>query len=79
MEADDIDDATRASNKEQLDRECGNLLAEVRRLEQSRSTLDFRVQNVQRLVSADIRAFLFSLLIQRSRYTQVSISKTARL
>jgi hypothetical protein len=58
MEADDIDPKIRESDMDLLDKECKNLLSEVKRLEQSRETLDFRVQNVQRLVSADIGIFL---------------------
>jgi hypothetical protein len=52
MDHDDIDDASRASDKELLNKECENLLSEVHRLELHRKTLDDRVQNVQNLVSA---------------------------
>jgi hypothetical protein len=51
MDADDIDDATRASDHELLNKECRNLLSEIHRLEMHRKTLDDRVQNVQDLVS----------------------------
>jgi len=54
MESDDIDDATRASDKDLLDKECGNLLSEVHRLEMNRKTLDDRVQNVQNLVYTSV-------------------------
>lgn len=61
MDSDDIDDATRASDKALLGKECENLLSEISRLELQRSTLDSRVQNVQRLVSANIGASLSML------------------
>jgi len=52
MDSEDTDDATRAFNKELLDKECGNLLSEIHRLEMNRITLGDRVQNLQNLVSA---------------------------
>jgi len=54
MESDDIDDATRVSDKELLDKECGNLLSEIKRLQESRQILDLRVQNVQRLIYTSV-------------------------
>ena len=74
MDADDIDPEIRASDKTLLDRECNNLLSEVARLEQSRATLDFRVQNVQRLVSTNIGASVFAWLMSKVQiYTSVNI------
>src|SRR6202042_3783858 len=65
MESDGIDDATRTSDKDLLNKECGNLLSEVHRLEMNRKTLDDRVQNVQNLVSA--KSELFYLCCQSQR------------
>jgi hypothetical protein len=53
MDSDDIDEATRISDKKLLDKECGNLLSEIQRLEMNRRMQDDRVQNVQNLVSAE--------------------------
>jgi hypothetical protein len=53
MDSNDIDDATRAADKELLNNECRNLLLEIHRLELNRKTMDDRVQNVQNLVSAN--------------------------
>jgi len=53
MDSDDIDDETRAADKELLNNECGNLLSEIHRLELNRKMLDDRVQNVQNLVSVN--------------------------
>jgi len=51
MDSGDIDDATRATDKDLLKTECGNLLLEINRLHLNRSALDDQVQNVQNLVS----------------------------
>ena len=74
MDSDDINDASRAADKELLDKECGNILSEVERLQHSRTTLDLRVQNVQRLVSADTGASSFSQPMPKVQiYTSVNI------
>lgn len=57
MDADDINEATRSSDKELLRKECANLLSEIHRLEVNRKTLDDRVQNVQNLVSEESLLF----------------------
>jgi len=54
MDANNIDDKTRASDKKLLSKECGNLLSEIERLEVNRRTLDDRVQNVQNLVYTSV-------------------------
>jgi len=54
MDSDDITLESRASDKNLLDKECDNLLAEVKRLEQARKTLDLRVQNVQKLIYTSV-------------------------
>lgn len=51
MDADDVGEATRAADKELLDKECGHLLSEINRLELNRKMQDDRVQNAQNLVS----------------------------
>ena len=78
MDHDDIDDASRASDKELLGKECGNLLSEVHRLEMHRKTLDDRVQNVQNLVRVNLGHLCLLMPIYFSRYTRASISRTAR-
>jgi len=54
MDADDIDDATRAHDKDLLVKECANLLSEIHRLELNRQTQDDRVKNVQNLVYTSV-------------------------
>jgi hypothetical protein len=62
MDSDDIDDATRVSDKKLLDKECENLLSEIHRLEMNRRMQDDRVQNVQNLVSSKSEC-LYSVFI----------------
>lgn len=50
MDSDEIGQERRESDKILLEKECGNLLSEIQRLEVNRKTLDDRVQNVQNLV-----------------------------
>jgi hypothetical protein len=71
-------DANRESDKTLLKTECENLLSEIHRLQRQRKTLDDRVQNVQKLVSANFRASLIVLSIMSSRYTQALTSKTVK-
>jgi len=54
MDSDNIDDATRAADKELLDKECENILSEIHRLELHRKMLDDRVKNVQNLVYTNV-------------------------
>ena len=73
MDSDNITDAMREADKKLLEKECGNLLSEVKRLELQRGTLDERVQNVQRLVSPDIWTFLDVLQTEIQVFTSVNI------
>jgi len=54
MDCDSIDDETRDFDKALLDKECGNLLSEIERLEMNRKMQDERVQNVMHLVFASV-------------------------
>jgi hypothetical protein len=74
MDSDDIDDATRTSDKALLKTECENLLSEIHRLELSRKTQDDRVQNVQNLVSAFSKCLYSYIVIAMPQvYTSVDI------
>ena len=73
MDSNNITDAMREADKKLLEKECGNLLSEVKRLELQRGTLDERVQNVQRLVSPDIWIFLDVLQTEIQVFTSVNI------
>jgi hypothetical protein len=61
MDADSIDDETRARDKDLLEKECGNLLAEIDRLEMNRIMQDKRLQNVMHLVSMDMSSVIFDV------------------
>lgn len=50
------DSATKGDEKELFEKECGNLVTEIARLERSRDMQNKRLNNVMNLVSLEIRA-----------------------